>query len=489
MFPTCPSRQVSPKALLHSLGESHPSLSTSQRLARRALLNSDQRRQRTRLVRLAFDRLVRVRSPVPARCVPVRTPCVRRCDLPEKIRCLTAIPMAFQDVIHKEDSPWESVPSVYRLRGGYDILLALDYIHQQGVLHRDIKSGNAFLHTPIVEGEALPTVKVGDMGFARPLSDYDAMTQGVGTLRYMAPEVLNSGEYNVTADMFSFSILLHELMSGNIPFQSRNEASLCLAILGGHRPPYEELFVDTSLSEEQIGVVWALMEAWAASRDRSWLVGKKMLMRGHWELSETSKVRQWNREMVDLSPQLRYLEFLEVLERANDQVFGFWLLEEAEKARSDAKKPRIGPLEESHALSSVRAFLAQNAVDCGASRASGPSCDPEIVAVPDVPEVLIPPANSGSDDEEEEEVKEDLAVQMDVGLGVMEVLGSTAPLEQRGVPEAHGHLQEPEEPLVQETFLHPDVRVTGYDRIKMNALSHPRIFGRMIVYVHTRFLA
>lgn len=32
--------------------------------------------------------------------------------------------------------------------------------------------------------------------------------------------------------------------------------------------------------------------------------------------------------MVDLSPQLRYLEFLEVLERANDQVFGFWLLEE-----------------------------------------------------------------------------------------------------------------------------------------------------------------
>eukprot|EP00913_Durusdinium_trenchii_P015863 g14908.t1 len=164
-----------------------------------------------------------------------------------------------QDVIHKEDSPWESVPSVYRLRGGYDILLALDYIHQQGVLHRDIKSGNAFLHTPIVEGEALPTVKVGDMGFARPLSDYDAMTQGVGTLRYMAPEVLNSGEYNVTADMFSFR---------NIPFQSRNEASLCLAILGGHRPPYEELFVDTSLSEEQIGVVWALMEAcWQEDAD------------------------------------------------------------------------------------------------------------------------------------------------------------------------------------------------------------------------------
>jgi len=166
-----------------------------------------------------------------------------------------------QDVIHGEEELWEEVPAVERLRAGYDIASALDYIHQQDILHRDIKSGNAFLHTPIVPGCGLPTVKVGDLGFARPLSEFDRMTQGVGTLRYMAPEVLHSGEYGVSADIFSFGILLHEILTGNIPFSGKNEAALCLAIMGGHRPPFEELLEIGYVGEERLNQAWAILQA------------------------------------------------------------------------------------------------------------------------------------------------------------------------------------------------------------------------------------
>eukprot|EP00434_Breviolum_minutum_P037421 symbB.v1.2.033178.t1/scaffold4024.1/size46069/2 len=160
------------------------------------------------------------------------------------------------------------MPAVERLRAGYDIASALDYIHQQDILHRDIKSGNAFLHTEIVVGQPLPTVKVGDMGFARPLSDFDQMTQGVGTLRYMAPEVLNSGEYGVSADVFSFGILLHEMLSGQVPFGGRNEAALCLAIMGGHRPPFEELLEVGDVGEDALHRLWAILQAcWAEDFD------------------------------------------------------------------------------------------------------------------------------------------------------------------------------------------------------------------------------
>ncbi|CAJ1425769.1 unnamed protein product, partial [Effrenium voratum] len=173
---------------------------------------------------------------------------------------------SLQDVIHR-DGLWPTVPLAHRLRAGYDIAAALDFLHQQDILHRDVKSGNAFLLTPLQEGEAIPTVKLGDMGFARPVSDFDMMTQGVGTLRYMAPEVLNSGEYNCQADVFSFGILLHEILSGEIPFGSRNEASLCLLIMGGHRPPEEAIPPDFG-DQDRHNQLWAILQAcWAEDAD------------------------------------------------------------------------------------------------------------------------------------------------------------------------------------------------------------------------------
>eukprot|EP00435_Cladocopium_sp_Y103_P024896 s4008_g6.t1 len=129
-------------------------------------------------------------------------------------------------------------------------------------------------------------------------------------------------------------------------------------------------------------------------------------------------------------------------------------------ARS-AKKPRIGELEELSTLSSVRAFLAEASTAPRAAVASGATvaghCDPEIVAVPEkVDEILLPKADCGETSSEEEAAPPvDLAVEMHLGLGVLDVLGSTEPLEKRGVAVAAGHLKEAEEqPLVQEVESH-----------------------------------
>jgi len=164
---------------------------------------------------------------------------------------------------------WEDVPASDRLRAGCDIASGLNYLHAEGILHRDLKPGNVFLHTPIIVGEALPMVKLGDLGLARPCCEFDIMTQGVGTLRYMAPEVLESGQYSLSADIYSFGLMLHELLTGNEPFCGKGEARVVLMVAAGERPPFNELYMEMSdLGEDSVQKLWLLMEAcWDGDSD------------------------------------------------------------------------------------------------------------------------------------------------------------------------------------------------------------------------------
>eukprot|EP00931_Biecheleriopsis_adriatica_P120663 TRINITY_DN95782_c0_g1_i1.p1 TRINITY_DN95782_c0_g1~~TRINITY_DN95782_c0_g1_i1.p1 ORF type:complete len:294 (-),score=30.58 TRINITY_DN95782_c0_g1_i1:28-909(-) len=179
-----------------------------------------------------------------------------------------------QDVLHNTpDRPWDRVPLPERARAGRDVAVALDFLHQMDILHRDVKSGNTFLLLPLAEAWindtfTLPTVKLGDLGFARPMSDYDNLTQGVGTMRYMAPEVINSGDYGTKADVFSLGILIHECLSGGVPFGSRNEASMCLAILEGTRPEEELIpLADDAWNEQRERLIGVLKACWVESAD------------------------------------------------------------------------------------------------------------------------------------------------------------------------------------------------------------------------------
>jgi eukaryotic-like serine/threonine-protein kinase len=108
----------------------------------------------------------------------------------------------------------------------------LSHAHKQGIIHRDVKSDNVMLTS---EG----SLKITDFGLAKleggPRITKTGMTPG--TISYMAPELHRGQAADLRSDIFSFGVVLYELLTGGLPFRGEGAPAIMHAILHSEPPP------------------------------------------------------------------------------------------------------------------------------------------------------------------------------------------------------------------------------------------------------------
>lgn len=110
-----------------------------------------------------------------------------------------------------------------------DVCKGMEYLHQNDIIHRDLKTANLLMDTHNV-------VKVADFGVARFQNQGGVMTAETGTYRWMAPEVINHQPYDQKADIFSFAIVLWELVTAKVPYDTMTPLQAALGVRQGLRP-------------------------------------------------------------------------------------------------------------------------------------------------------------------------------------------------------------------------------------------------------------
>ncbi|CAK8563046.1 unnamed protein product [Lathyrus sativus] len=124
-----------------------------------------------------------------------------------------------------------SVPPKQVLELALDIARGMQYLHSQGILHRDLKSENLLLDEDMC-------VKVADFGISCLESQTGSAKGFTGTYRWMAPEMIREKRHTKKVDVYSFAIVLWELITGLTPFDNMTPEQAAYAVTHKNaRPP------------------------------------------------------------------------------------------------------------------------------------------------------------------------------------------------------------------------------------------------------------
>ncbi|XP_051135377.1 integrin-linked protein kinase 1-like isoform X2 [Andrographis paniculata] len=126
------------------------------------------------------------------------------------------------------------------LRFGMDIARGMNYLHEnkpEAIIHLDLEPSNILL-------DDSGHLKVADFGISKLLKvanrvkDEKPLHSGYTSCRYVAPEVLRNEAYDTKVDVFSFALILQEMIEGCPPFHSKPDYDVPKALAARERPPF-----------------------------------------------------------------------------------------------------------------------------------------------------------------------------------------------------------------------------------------------------------
>ncbi|XP_023571523.1 serine/threonine-protein kinase Nek4 isoform X5 [Octodon degus] len=116
------------------------------------------------------------------------------------------------------------------------IAMALQYLHEKHILHRDLKTQNVFLTRTNI-------IKVGDLGIARVLENHcDMASTLIGTPYYMSPELFSNKPYNYKSDVWALGCCVYEIATLKHAFNAKDMNSLVYRIIEGKLPPMPKAY-------------------------------------------------------------------------------------------------------------------------------------------------------------------------------------------------------------------------------------------------------